>query len=232
MLEVSEKNEMPEKVLAPTMENLLFKKIEPTTVEPPKKRTRKQSEPKHLEEVTTGVAADLKRKRKQEKEQEEIDRIKNMVTVMAKKQKNKVIYNPLTDEKFKKDLTDPSIIKSYCLPLFYFLGVPEIIVDDSANFSSFFIVTKDGFKKLAKMKKNLPAYDISEEEFQLLSSKFARDYFKINERDYKKLRSLISMKEDSDIRMILVDILKSEFPNKLGEGNITCLTPVVRFELC
>jgi hypothetical protein len=217
-----------------------------TFVEPepaPKKRKRKQEKPKQLidadgkSEVVVGKAISKKLKQIEEDKQ----RMKSVLSYVNKTDKKKAHGNIIADERFQKDLNDPSILKSYSLNAFYFLGVSELEVINVAEFKDYFLQTNDTLLKLEKMEKNLEAYDLSQDEFRKLFLKYGKQYFKINERDYSRLKQLhemlLELKQDSKdddlrIRAYLTDIVKSTFADKNeGGGMITCLSPKLRFEI-
>ena len=218
---------------------------EDSFVEPaPKKRKRKQDNPKQLSDVdnlnANHVVAKAVSKKLQQIELEK-QRLKGVISYVAKSEKKKSMSNVIAEERFQKDLNDPSILKSYSLNAFYFLGASELEVIDVAEFKDYFLQTSDTLLKLEKMEKSLEAYGITSDEFRQLFNKYGKQYFKINERDFLRLKTLKDMlfelktdaaHKDLKIKAYLIDIVKTSFENKMdGKGMVTCLSPKLRFEL-
>ncbi len=211
--------------------------------EPQKKRKRKQDKPKQLidadgaSEVIVGKAISKKLQQLESEKQ----RLRQLVTYVAKSEKKKVVGNVIAEERFQKDLNDPSVLKAFSLNAFYFLGVSELEVDNVAEFKDYFLQTGDTLRKLEKMEKSTNQYELLPEEFRLLFNKYGKQYFKISERDYVRLKSLFEMllelkqqegHENLKIRAYLTDIVKSTFENKNDCGGlVTCLSPKLRFEI-
>jgi len=225
------------------MESVPVQEVEEPVEPLIKKRKRKQENPKRLTDAKDSPDDVLVGKtisKKMQQFESEKQRMKNVLTLVSKAEKKKVVKDVISDERFQSDLANPAVIKSYSLNAFYFLGRSELVVDDVCEFKDFFLKTSATLEKLEQMEKKLDAYDMSQEDFRVLFLKYGKQYFKINERDYDRLKMLKEMllelrqqpaNEKLVIRAYLIDIHRSVFEDKKGGGLMTCLSPKLRFEI-
>jgi hypothetical protein len=201
--------------------------------EPPaasKKRSRKQSEPKRLEDVVTGPGGELaaKKSKKALVNEAEVKNIRNIVSQLEKERKiHEKSYQDVLALN-EKDLNNPTIIKAYALPAFQFLGLNEIIATGVFESRNYFLICEMPIEKLKKMEKRLDDYGLTPEQFAELFGKFGKKYWKISVRDYDKLTSLLNI--FTNVRCILTNIEKTTFENKHGDGTVTCLVPKFVFK--
>ena len=236
---IKDKEEHEEAIMCETQVDLAISEVEEPAA---KKRKRKQDNPKRLAHASSSPpdADEKKMSKKTLMLEKEKARLKNVVSYVAKVDKKKVYANIIEDEKYQADLNNPSVLKSYSLNAFYFLGVSELEVVDVCEFKDYFFKTEDTLKKLEKMEKNLEALMLTQEEFRKVFLKYGKQYFKLNERDYDRLKALKEMllvlkkepvHESLTIRAYLIDIHKSTFEDKKTGELVCCLSPKLRFEI-
>lgn len=234
-MEMADKTEIDECVSSPPP---------PPSEEPSlKKRKRKQDNPKRLvdgKESPEDVLVGKTISKKMQQFELEKQRMKNVLTHVAKAEKKKVVVDMINCERFQDDLNNTDVLKSYSLNAFYFLGVSELVVDDVCEFKDFFLKTSATLEKLEQMEKKMEAYGMTQEDFRVLFLKYGKQYFKVNERDYDRLKTLKEMllelkqqpgNEKLCIRAYLMDIHRSVFEDKKTGKLMTCLSPKLRFEI-
>ena len=118
-------------------------------------------------------------------------------------------------ETYKKYFEDPTIIKSYCLPLFHFLDVYEIPIHTVSSFETVTVQTTAGNDKIQELSKLSKELALPEESLELIRKKYGKKHWKVPAKDYKRIRELLEKEEIVHIRLVGVEV--NEFTGKTGE---------------